>query len=60
MEERVASAGARATGAGDVESASTLAAHALLSESFGLTFIAGLDFSVLVWDCSAAAANCWP
>ena len=57
----VASAIARALGAGDVERASTLAAHALLiGLCFGLTFMLGmLIFGPHCWNCSAAAATCW-
>ena len=58
----VASAIARALGAGDIERASTLASHALLiGICFGLTFMLGmLIFGPACWNCSAAAAMCWP
>ena len=57
----VASAIARALGAGDVDRASTLAAHALLiGVCFGLTFMLGmLIFGPRCSNCSAAAATCW-
>jgi Na+-driven multidrug efflux pump len=50
----VASAIARALGAGDVDRASTLAGHALL---IGVCF--GLSFMLGFWYCSAAVATCW-
>ena len=55
----VASAIARALGAGDVDRASTLAAHALLiGLCFGLTFMLGMLISDRrCWNCSAAAAS---
>ena len=57
----VASAIARALGAGDTERASTLASHSLLiGLCFGLTFMLGmLIFGPRCWNCSAAAATCW-
>ena len=57
----VASAIARALGAGDNDRASTLAAHALLiGICFGLIFMLGmLIFGPRCWNCSAAAATCW-
>ena len=58
----VASAIARALGAGDIDRASTLAAHALLiGICFGLTFmLVHADVRpASCWNCSAAAATCW-